>query len=212
MARSGRLTASSVSIAVDKLNKGGPVNYAAIAQNVYTSKQRNSFTTAAMRWGIEHEKTALETYKEHYPNMNVIEKGLCIDRKESEYVACSPDGIAIDLKTGETILLEVKCPFSVRDCNNIHRAIANGKIPWLQKFPATKNKPAQITINRLQNSQGRSYYNQIQTSLKILDLNRCHLIVWTPRSCLVLNVPRSALWETETWLHLKRIGEELHCK
>ena len=209
MARVGRLTASSVSLAVEKLHKGKGVNYSSIAKDVYSSKQRNNYMNEAMRWGKEHESTALKAYKKRYPNFDVLEMGLCVDRAESEHVACSPDGVAIDLSTGEHILLEVKCPYSQRKTTNIYRAIVRGDIRWLTHFRATGKRSAKITINRLV-SQGSNYYHQIQTSLKILGLDKCHLIVWTPRSCIVVNVPRSELWEAENWAHIKKIGEELH--
>ena len=64
-----------------------------------------------MKWGRDHEEKAREDYAKKL-KVNVASRGLMM--AECGFIGCSPDGIVFDSAEGEG-LLEVKCPYSVRD-------------------------------------------------------------------------------------------------
>lgn len=69
------------------------------------------------RWGCTHERDGIQAYKaeaiKSHEELHVIEAGLFID-SERPYLGASPDNI-ITCKCFGKGVLEVKCPFCVKD-------------------------------------------------------------------------------------------------
>ncbi|WP_156851524.1 lambda exonuclease family protein [Bartonella refiksaydamii] len=110
-ARLGKVTASNVYNVLSKTAKGLPTSkYEDYKMKLMTERLTGeisqSYTTAAMQWGIEHEENALREYEFIY-DTNVTKCGF-IQHPKIEMAGASPDGLI-----GEDGLIEVKCPRSV---------------------------------------------------------------------------------------------------
>ncbi|XP_043189745.1 uncharacterized protein LOC122363942 [Amphibalanus amphitrite] len=111
--RHGRLTASVFGEVVHHV-RGGRKSSSLVDKVICPPKL---LRTEAVQWGIRHEdaavEAALETIKLVHTGLKVRRSGLWVCSK-APYLAASPDGILSCDCCGET-LLEVKCPFSVRN-------------------------------------------------------------------------------------------------
>ena len=158
----------------------------------------------ALAYGIENEQCAMSCYKdwlaEKHPDMKVTTKGLFVDRQYS-WLACSPDGIvspSIDEDSPtippESILLEIKCPYSLRqrDSKTIEqKAMEYG---WYLKMGRKVNGKQRLLMN-LDNAQGFDYWHQVQSSMHILDIKVCHFVVWQRyRGIQVVVIERDPSW------------------
>ncbi|KAL4101273.1 hypothetical protein QTP88_021293 [Uroleucon formosanum] len=83
-----------------------------------------NLTTKAMEYGKMMEDIARKKF-ETLTNFKVLNCGLFID-KDKPYLAASPDGLV-----GDTALLEIKCPLSIKDTIDIQVAVDNKKIPYI---------------------------------------------------------------------------------
>lgn len=80
-------------------------------------------------------------------------------------MACSPDGLV-----GENDIIEIKCPYNIKDMTPEEGVIAN-KIKYL-KYDQEGN----IKLKKNDN-----YYYQVQGQLKVANKHSCYFIVWTPK-------------------------------
>lgn len=71
---------------------------------ILTGKPVSKFQNEAMRWGVEWEPVALETYQRHTGRI-VTAAGLCM-HPSLGYIGASPDGLMTDRG------IEIKCPFN----------------------------------------------------------------------------------------------------
>ena len=78
-----------------------------------------------MKYGQEHEMDAVQTLLDAYQHYTVFEAGLQ-PSKELPFLAASPDGVIRCNKTGEHMVLEIKCPAK--------RKQASDKIPYYYVF------------------------------------------------------------------------------
>lgn len=106
-ARAGKVTASRVADVVAKTRSGWGAsrkNYAAelIAERL-TGNPSESYTNAAMQWGLDTEPQARAAY-EFYRDATVEPVGL-VDHPSIPMTAASPDGLV-----GNDGLIEIKCP------------------------------------------------------------------------------------------------------
>src|SRR5580765_1151731 len=107
-ARLGRVTASRVADVTATVKSGGygasRSQYMAelIAERL-TGKPAESYTNAAMQWGLDHEAEARIAY-EFYANVDVVQVGF-VSHPSIEMAGCSPDGLI-----GNDGLLEIKAP------------------------------------------------------------------------------------------------------
>lgn len=83
-----------------------------------TPTPENSFTRAALDWGIEHEPHAIAAYEEL--SGEKVEKFSLVRHEKVPWLGGSPDGIVLT-KTGKLLLIETKCPWK--------RKIVYGKVP-----------------------------------------------------------------------------------
>ncbi|KAL4097751.1 hypothetical protein QTP88_022473 [Uroleucon formosanum] len=113
-------------------------------------------TTKAMEYGKIMEDIARKKF-ETLTNFKVLNCGLFID-KDKPYLAASRDGLV-----GDTALLEIKCPLSIKDTIDIQVAVDNKKIPYIT-----------IVDGKMKLKKDSSYYYQVQGQLKIT--KRKHLL------------------------------------
>jgi hypothetical protein len=106
-ARLGKATASRISdiVATTKTGWGaGRKNYAAqLVCERLTGVPQDSFSNAAMQWGIEHECHAREAYCQHM--LCEVEGVGFVDHPTIQMSGCSPDGLV-----GSDGMVEFKCP------------------------------------------------------------------------------------------------------
>ena len=106
-ARLGRVTASRVADVVAKTRTGwgaSRANYMAqlVAERL-TGEQAETYSNAAMAWGLEKEPEARAAY-EFRTDVDVVKCGF-IDHPNLNMTGASPDGFV-----GDDGLLEIKCP------------------------------------------------------------------------------------------------------
>lgn len=106
-ARLGMATASRVADIVAKTKTGystSRANYLAqlVAERL-TGKAADTFSSAAMQWGVDHESQAKVAY-EFYRDTDISEMGY-IEHPSIELSGASPDGAV-----GSDGLVEIKCP------------------------------------------------------------------------------------------------------
>ena len=124
-ARLGKVTASRVFDAVNKIKSGG---YAAsredykfeLALERITNNRTPFRTTAAMQWGTDTEPEARSAY-EAATGVFVTEVGL-VDHPSIPMAAASPDGLV-----GDDGLIEIKCPESKQHFENLSKRRADTK-------------------------------------------------------------------------------------
>ena len=106
-ARAGRATASRISDIIAETKSGWAAsrgNYLAelVAERL-TGQTADSYTNAAMQWGIDTEPEARKAY-EFFRNADVVEVGF-VNHPAIEMAGASPDGLV-----GDDGLVEIKCP------------------------------------------------------------------------------------------------------
>jgi len=106
-ARLGKVTASRVADIIAETKSGWGAsrgNYLAelVAERL-TGRTADSYTNAAMQWGVETEPEARKAY-EFYRDVEVEQVGF-VDHPTVEMSGASPDGLI-----GEYGLVEIKCP------------------------------------------------------------------------------------------------------
>jgi hypothetical protein len=164
----------------------------------------------AVQWSIQHKPVAMAAYKKTLPPAYIVQEdcGLYI-HDTHDWAVCSPDGIVTvpqgyrrgvngtpTWKDGsgippEQYLVEIKCPFPQCDANAFDDPFFYLKMSDNGTFELD-------TTHR----QGEEYYWQIQLSLAILDMKKCHLFVWSPHAQATVVVERvdaherAKMWST----------------
>jgi len=123
-ARMGKVTASRVADVIAKTKTGYSTsreNYLAqLVCEVLTGKPAESFTNAAMQWGVDQEPLARAAY-ESYQNVLVDEVGFLTHPTIWESGA-SPDGLVGDLG-----MVEIKCPNTATHIDTLLTQTVPGK-------------------------------------------------------------------------------------
>ena len=94
------------------MNRREDVYPKSILDTILKSKSGKSFTTAALQWGRDKEKVALQQYMDSHspPECSVMECGLIINPKWP-WLGVSADGLLIE--NGKVVGgMEIKCPYS----------------------------------------------------------------------------------------------------
>lgn len=129
----------------------------------------------AIKWGRENEETARKKFEDLYET-KVRPCGIFMH--ESGVLGASPDGI-ID----EDCLLEIKCPWKWRECEDIWKALAEDK-DYVIKYQE----------NEYRVNTDHNYYHQIQGQLYMAKRKRCYLMIWTPKSSAVVAIEKDKEW------------------
>ena len=144
---------------------------------------RQKFSSPALKWGLDNEATAKEAYytkmSELHSQFSIHSCGLQINTLYP-HLGASPDGIISCLCCGDG-LVEVKCPYSIRD-----------------ESPTTTEK-ANFYLKPLPDggralSKSHNYYYQVQGQLIILNLPFCDFVCWTPNGMHVERIERDDMF------------------
>ena len=132
-----------------------------------------SINTPAISYGKKHEKEAIASYVK-YQNMNgkvvsVESCGLFVDHS-MPWLAASPDAIVSDFSepVHKRGCLEVKCPY-VCETQTIENACK------MVKGFCLRNLEGQIQL-----SKSHSYYYEVQTQMRVANLQWADFVVWSP--------------------------------
>jgi len=162
--RAGRLTASNFG-AVIHCMQGSQKPTASLMKTLLGEYDASG--AKPVQWGIVHEATALEKYAAERKT-SVAPSGIWLHGQGM--CGASPDGIVDD-----NTIVEVKCPFSLRKGDAVDSSFLHTD---------SNNK---LALN-LHHPQGHAYYHQIQGNLWLTGRRQCDLIVWTPKSTVVVRV------------------------
>ncbi|XP_050065595.1 uncharacterized protein LOC126554579 [Aphis gossypii] len=117
----------------------------------------------AIEYGRVMEPIAKEKYSLIFGSY-IKPVGLCVD-SNIPYLAASPDGLI-----GDDEIIEIKCPYSVKDYSNIFEAISDGKIIY-----CTVDENKEVVLLK----KNHDYYFQIQTQLHVTKRKLCHFFIFT---------------------------------
>ena len=142
----------------------------------------------AVQWDTLHENNAIKKYEEQY-GVTVAASGLRLHSRG--FCGASPDGIVSD-----SIIIEAKCPFSIRDENVIEHIGEKSFLKFCNECDARDGygEEGEVILNQ-KNQQGNAYYHQIQGNLWLTGRLLCDLVVWTPTSTLIVTVKRDDQYE-----------------
>ena len=166
MLREGRLTGSRVHsvLHTDQVKPS-----LSLIKRICAKSSVRSTSIPSLKWGIDHEKIAIAQFTNYqstqgHVNPAISQSGLVI-KKEFPFLAASPDGLYM-CSCHDKALIEVKCPYSLRESENVEEAIESGTF-YLDKDCLLK--------------KSHSYYTQVQHQLYVCDYKKCYFIVWTPQ-------------------------------
>eukprot|EP00795_Rhopilema_esculentum_P002504 gene2504-699_t len=165
--REGRLTASNFG-SVLKAKKATP----SFIKRVLC--QYDLSGVKAIHWGVVNENEARKVF-EQKTNLKVEDSGLWLEL--SGILGASPDGL-ID----ENALLEIKCPYSQRECT-IEEAIRS------ENFYIKKSDDGVYQLKQTHN-----YLHQIQGQLHLTDREVCFFVVWTTKQSLIIQIKKDPAW------------------
>jgi len=102
--RAGKVTASKVADVMSSITTAGYKNYLAdLVVERLTGNKTESFTNAAMQWGVDQEPIARAEYE--VKTGNFVDQIAFVDHPNIANFGCSPDGLV-----GDDGLIEIKCP------------------------------------------------------------------------------------------------------
>ena len=136
----------------------------AIFTNIFTISVTD---TEATLWGKNHESKALETL-EKTRNITINQPKKFVP-KQYKWMVCIPDGLVVEKdKSGNTCIVEVKCPFRCKDAK-------------LEDVAGTDDDFClKLWNGKLRLWKNHDYYFQIQGMLNMMNLETCYFGVWTP--------------------------------
>ena len=102
--RAGKVTASKAADVMSSITTAGYRNYLAdLVVERLTGNKTESFTNAAMQWGVDQEPLARAEYE--VKTGNFVDQIAFVDHPTIVNFGCSPDGLV-----GDDGLIEIKCP------------------------------------------------------------------------------------------------------
>ena len=139
----------------------------------------------AVIWGCDNEERGIAAFIKairpmHY-NLKVTRAGLRLDENHP-FIGASIDGL-IQCSCCEPAILEIKCPYSIRD----------GSV-------AVDGKRLQYLTDDLKLKQNHTYYYQLQTYLGVYKCKLGYFCVYTPRDVLILHID----FDENFWENLKK--------
>jgi len=129
----------------------------------------------SIQWGRTHEKNGIQFLKTSL-NLNVCVSGIWLTN--SGLLGASPDGLV-----GEDSIVEVKCPYTLRN------ELLSKKLVNSDKYIVYYDENGKIFVNEKHN-----YYHQIQGNLHILKRKMCYLCIWTLKEIAVVLIKYDENW------------------
>ena len=130
----------------------------------------------SIQYGKEHEEDGI-AYFEKENGLKVYKCGIYLH--ESGILGASPDGLI-----SRNDIIEIKCPYSLRQCTDIKNGIKESKLPSLE-----------VIEDEIKLKTGSDWYHQIQGQLYITKAQICHLVIYSPNSSRILTINRAPEWD-----------------
>ncbi|XP_015780693.1 PREDICTED: uncharacterized protein LOC107358609 [Acropora digitifera] len=174
--REGRITASNFHTyhtkmeSILKSRKRSKSTYTPLVFNIL-NKSDDISQLPQIKWGIEHEKDAIKSFlsdvaSKHANGMNGFKQCGLFIKPDYAFLAASPDGLFV-CDCCSPAILEVKCPFSVKE-ENINLKATYKRVDFLEEVDGSP---------RLKHTH--KYYTQMQAQMWVTGTNHGYLIVWT---------------------------------
>ena len=128
----------------------------------------------AVQWGTNNEKEALKHFTTQ-TGLPVEQTGLWLH--ESGVLGASPDGLV-----GKNHVLEVKCPYTVRNLT-IRDAVNSST------FCLRVNQDGSYALK-----EDHVYWHQVQGQMCLTNRMFCHFVVWTTQDAAILLIKRDESW------------------
>lgn len=160
-ARKGRITGSMVGAALGLDPNTSRDEAMRRMVRAYQGLPSEFVGNIATSWGTNHEEEAREAF-EYDQSMNVVPASFVV-HPDYEWLGASPDGYVRDYA-----LLEIKCPFGLRDK------------PKPVQFKSIKEQP--------------HYYAQMQIQMYCTDKIACYFWQWTPKDTKLEIVDFDPIW------------------
>lgn len=129
---------------------------------------------------------------ELHDNFTLRESGLIINT-EYPHLGASPDGISSCMCHG-TGCVEIKCPFSARDCTLVE-ALDRGV-----KLCMTRTSDGALKLD-----PSHAYWYQVQLQLLVSKLQFADFVVWTPMDIHIERVQPDITFLTESLITVKEL-------
>lgn len=175
-ARRFKITASLFGDVLDAIDRPTPTKISNIVGTI--TGTWNLYSNLSIRpfldWGHDHEDEAIQVYK--VKTSSSIEKtGLWIF-DDYPFLGASPDGLVLNWEGARMGLVEIKCPYSLRE-NLI-----------------SEKPPAYLDKTTLGLKPNHKYYHQIQGQMFATKLPWCDFVIWTPKDLLVQRIFADPDW------------------
>lgn len=174
-AREGRVTGSMVGAALGLDPNTSREEAMRRMVRAYQGLPSEFVGNIATQWGTMHEEEAREAYQ--YETGNTVEPASFVVHPEKKWIGASPDGYV-----RSDGLVEIKCPFGLRD----HAPPVPFKTSAMQPH----------------------YYAQMQIQLFVTGLDYCDFWQWTPRGAALEVVTYSPAWIEENLPKLEAFYQE----
>ena len=148
-----------------------------LAKSLQTAK---NIVTPAIYHGQKHEAIAIRQYEKD-SGCKIQQCGIFVSTN-CPFLGASPDGIIND-----DVVIEVKCPYSIRN-----EEISTSNLPYL------KTGESGVFLDKTHN-----YYFQIQGQLFCSERKKCVLIIYTLKDVMYLDIERDDKFISNMISHLK---------
>jgi len=134
------------------------------------------FTNVAVQYGKDNEANALLEFgnamSKDVPRIVVYQTGHWESSTTPE-LGCSPDGIALDANSSDVFLVEIKCPYILRNCapRDFGSKLSKKQI---NNFCLTE------VDQKLMLKRQHKYYFQVQMQMAVMHIRQYYFVVWSP--------------------------------
>ena len=128
----------------------------------------HTFTSQSVQWGRDHEEDALKAYSAKvstdHQNAVISKTGLFL-LQDHPFLGATPDSICTcDCHPARVV--EVKCPYSLRDAGSLQEGAAKGGFCLDEQFNLKRN---------------HQYYSQVQLQMAVFGYVLADFVLWMPK-------------------------------